>query len=99
MNTMTPNPDPVEDAEIETPREEPSRPTKRPKRRPPKSAAMRLAGIEAEAKVLREMVEAHRLKLRAKLVDDLYGRCEIAPITGDLDESKRMAKLRETLNL
>lgn len=99
MNSMTPNPDPVEDAQIETPSGEPLQPTKRPKRRPPKSAAMRLAGIEAEAKVLREMVEAHRLKLCAELVDDLYDRCEIAPITGDLDESNRMAKLREMLNL
>ncbi|MGJ9426850.1 hypothetical protein ACHABX_13530 [Nesterenkonia halotolerans] len=105
MNTMNPGPGPADDAEFgpgdeSVPEDQSaafSEPPARPKRQPPKSPAVRLAEIEARAEVLRTKVEAHRLNLRAELVEDLYNKYEIASIKGDIDESQRMAKLRETL--
>lgn len=107
MDTMNPGPGPTDDADfgpateavLEDRPEAFSEPATRPKRQPPKSPAVRLAEIEARAEVLRTKVEAHRLNLRAKLVDDLYDKYEIASIRGDIDESQRMANLRETLYL
>lgn len=107
MNTMNPGAAPEGDSELEVTDEvKPealteafSQPAAKSRRRPPKSPARQLAELEAKALVLREKVEAHRLGLRAELVDDLYNKYSITPIRGDIDESERMANLRETLYL
>lgn len=71
----------------------------KPKRRAPKSPAEQLAEIEAKAAALREKVEAQRQKNRDNFVTDLLKHLQIKPIDGDLDESRRLAKLRKALEI
>lgn len=68
-------------------------------KRTTKSVAEQLEDVERRARQLRAKLARRRDKDRVTLVGELYGKHGIEAIQGDLDESKRLTKLKEVLGL
>ena len=70
-----------------------------PKRRRPKTTEEQLAEAMARADALKAKALTQRDGLRMDLVEDLYLRFDVGEIDGDVCERKRLAALRESLDL
>lgn len=74
--------------------------TKKPAtRRRAKSAAELLADARKRVEELEARVAAQRDQNRLDFIERLYDHFLVEPIKGDLDESERLEKLRERLNV